>query len=425
MFGRDNLISVAEARTRLDRAFSDVRRDRPRETRTLEECLGRVAAEPVMSPEDVPGFSRSTMDGIAIRASDSFGASDGVPAYLQLVGEVVMGGVPDRAVGPGQAMLIPTGGMLPEGADAVVMLEYLQMPDLPPEGPASGIVEVMRAAAVGENVIHAGDDLARGDTVLLPGHRIRPQDIAALASLGITSMSVYARPVVEIFSTGDEIVAPETTTLPPGKVRDCNGPNLGALVRQAGGEPRVRGILPDNEEVLREEISRALEKADMVIMSGGSSVGVRDFAERVIRDLTEPGILFHGVSVRPGKPVIAAQAGSRAVFALPGHPAAVTVAFGLFVEPVLRCLSGEAAGVSSAGRGTVRARLGRNISSVAGREDHVRVALRREGDGWVAEPVLGKSGLVRTMVEGDGIVVIPLQARGLSADENVDVQLFA
>lgn len=383
------------------------------ETLPLTQALDRVTAEAILSPVALPAFPRSTMDGYAVRAADTFGASEGLPAYLSLVGEVPMGRAPEVTVGPGQAALIHTGGALPPGADAVVMVEKTQKP-------AEGEIEVLGPVAPGENVLQVGEDVAAGATVLAAGHLLRPQDLGGLAAVGITQVRVARRPRVAIVATGDEVVPPEAEP-GPGQVRDVNTTTVAGLVRRAGGDPLPLGIVPDRFEELEEAAQRGLAQADALVLSAGSSVSTRDVTAGVIGRLGAPGVLVHGVSIRPGKPTILASAGGRPVFGLPGNPVSTMIVADLFLVPVLWRLQGCTAPPAQR---RVWARLARNIASAPGREDYVQVRLEeRAGEVW-ADPVFGKSNLIYTLVKADGLLVVPLDAGGLQAGDRVEVRLF-
>ncbi len=375
------------------------------------EALGRVTAGPVRSPISLPAFPRSTVDGYAVRAADTVGASEGLPAYLTIVGEVPMGQRATLTVGRGQAAIVHTGGMIPEGADAVVMVERTHRLD-------ERTLEVLRAVAVGENVIQVGEDVQAGEEILPAGHRLRPQDVGGLLGVGITQVAVARRPVVAIIATGDEVVPPDREP-GPGQVRDINSYTAEAMVRRAGGIPRLMGIVPDDFEALLERARQGLAQADMLVLSAGSSVSVRDMTSEVINRLGAPGVLVHGLSIRPGKPTILALCDGKPVFGLPGNPVSAMVAFELVVTPALWRLQGT----TPPEKRRVKARLLRNLSSVAGREDYVQVRLvEREGELW-ADPIFGKSNLIFTLVRADGVVRVPLDATGIPAGEEVEVVL--
>jgi molybdopterin molybdotransferase len=383
----------------------------------LAAACGRVLAVPLIAPEDVPGFLRATMDGYAVRAQDTFGASVGAPQYLGIMGEVPMGVAPDRGVGPGEAQRVPTGAMLPPGADAVVMVEYsAEHPD--------GTLEVRRAVAPGENVLQPGEDVAVGEVILPAGRPLRPQDVGLLAALGITQVSAYQKPRVAIISSGDEIV-PLDRRPGPGQVRDSNAHLAAAQTAAWGGLPRLHGIVPDDFGALRAALANALDRADLILISGGSSVGVRDLTLKTIEDLPGAEILAHGVALRPGKPTILAalgKPGPKPLLGLPGHPASAAVVMEVLGRPLLTRLAGLT-DPPPWGR-TVSARLSRNLAGATGREDYVRVRLRREGDSLWADPVLGPSGMLSPLVKSEGLVMIPLGVEGLFKGEDVTVQVF-
>jgi len=379
----------------------------------LEHAFQRVLSEDIISPEDLPPFPRSTVDGYAVRASDTHGCSETLPAYLRLTGEVAMGKQASGTVGGEEAHTIPTGGMLPAGSDAVVMLEHVQHT-------GDDMIEVLRPVSTGENVIRAGEDVSKGEVVLQKGRVLASQDIGALAGIGRTTVSVFRKPIVGIISTGDEIV-PIDREPGPGEVRDINSYTLDALIRSAGGVPEKFGIIQDRFETLLATLKQALEKCDVVLISGGSSVGTRDHTAGVMEAIETGSVKFHGVAMKPGKPLIAGFLLGKPVFGLPGHPAAVAVSFMNFVKPVIL----KVGGAEKADRhDVVSAKLGKNVSSAAGREDHVRVALIQKDGELIADPVHGKSGLIRTLVEADGILVIASHLQGIAKGETVQVRLL-
>jgi molybdopterin molybdotransferase len=389
------------------------------ETIDTARSLGRVTAQPVMSPERLPAFARTTVDGYAVRAKDTFGASESLPAYLTLVGEVPMGSAPGFAVGAGQAALIHTGGMLPDGADAVVMLEYTQVA-------RPGEVEVLRAVAPGENELRAGEDVEIGQQVVPQGVRLRPAEIGGLMALGLTRVPVAKQPNIAILSSGDEVVNPDQA-VNPGQVRDVNSFTLSALVEKHGGCPRRYGIIADRREDMRGALQRALEDCDAVIITAGSSASTRDLTAEIIDEMGPPGVLVHGVNVKPGKPTILAvckDAGGtqKPVIGLPGNPVSALVIAGLFVVPVIERLQGLRA--DGQARPAVPARLSVNLPSQAGREDWVPVRLSAGADGYRADPIFYKSNLIFTLAQADGMLHIPPDATGLEAGSWIQVVLL-
>jgi molybdopterin molybdotransferase len=364
-------------------------------------ALGRVLADTLTSAQDLPNFRRSTVDGYAVNAADTYGATPGLPAFLAVVGEVPMGTVSTVSLGVGEAALVHTGGMIPDDADAVVMIENTQLVD-------ARSIEVMKSSSSGENVIQIGEDIRHGDAVLEPGRPLRPQDIGGLLALGITEVTVAVRPRVAILSTGDEVVPPDQP-IRPGQVRDINSYTLAGLTTRAGGEPVLYGIIPDNRAALEAAAAEAHAACDVVVLSAGSSVSYRDMSVDVIASLGAPGVLVHGVSVRPGKPTIIAVANGKPVFGLPGNPVSAMVIFDLFVTPTIRLLLGTVTPPQQ----QVHARLARNVASTTGREDYVQVRLEARGDELWAVPVFGKSNLIYTLVNAEGMVKISLDSNGV------------
>jgi molybdopterin molybdotransferase len=377
------------------------------------EALGRVLAVDIRAPHALPPFPRSSVDGYAVRAADTFGASPSLPAYLPLAGEVLMGTLTTLELNRGQVALVHTGGMIPSGADAVVMVEDTQVS-------RPGEIEVLKPAAPGQNVLQLGEDVQPGEIVLQRGARLRAQELGGLMALGFIRVEVVRRPRVAVLSTGDEVVAPEADPL-PGQVRDVNTYTLSALVEQGGGEPVFHGILPDQRAALEAAARRAHAECDVVLITAGSSVSARDITSQIITTLGAPGVLAHGVALRPGKPTILAVCGGKPVIGLPGNPVSALVVAGLFVTPLLRRLLGVQAPRLIP---RITARLGTNIPSEAGREDYVPVRVTgAEGD-FTAEPVFGKSNLIFTLVRADGLVRVPAEASGLPAGVLVEVLLF-
>jgi molybdopterin molybdotransferase len=377
------------------------------------DAVGRVLAEDATSSQVLPDFRRSTMDGYAVQARDTFGASGTLPAYLTLIGEVAMGRGTDLKVEPSTTAIVHTGGMVPEGADAVVMVEHTQRA-------REDEVEILGRVAPGENVIQVGEDIAPGDLILPAGHRLRAQDVGGLLAVGITRLRVARQPRVAIFATGDEVIPPDRATR-PGQVRDINSYTVAALVERAGGIALRGGILPDDYEQLLGRARQALDEgADMLVLSAGSSVSVRDMTSRVFDELGEPGVLVHGIATKPGKPTILAMSGERPLMGLPGNPVSAFVQFMLVGLPVVYRLGGT----TPPRRFTLQARLATNVASVAGREDYVPTKLiERDGDLW-AEPIFFKSNLIFTLVQADGLLKVPLDKTGLEADTLVEVLLF-
>jgi len=383
----------------------------------LIHAFGRVLAEDIVSAENIPGFNRSTMDGYAVKASDTFGASDSLPAYLDLVGEIRMSEKPSCQLQAGQAVRISTGGMLPEGADSVVMLEYTEY--LSPT-----MVEISRSVATWENVLREDEDIRKNTKVLEKGRYLRPQDVGLLAALGWEKIKVFKKPVVAIISTGDEIISIDNKP-EPGQVRDINTYTLGAAVKQAGCIPYYAGIIKDNEEMLKNELQKYLEnpELDLVLISGGSSVGTRDYTLEVLDYLGLPGVLVHGLALKPGKPTIISLNKQKLFIGLPGHPVSAMMVFDNVVRKIIFDLKGEIFRFGQ--KNTIDALLESNVFSDAGREEYIRVMLKNKNGQLWAIPVLGKSGMISSLATADGYVTIKLNQEGLYQGEKVSVTLFA
>lgn len=414
MLGRTALTPVSEARSLLLSHLHDP--VSTSEQLSLLEALDRVTATPIIAPEDLPPADRSTMDGFAVIAADTFGASHSSPAYLDIVGEVLMGQPPSGQIRRGTCQRIPTGGLLPEGADGVVMLEHTVSVD-------ETMIEVVRGIGTGTNVIRRGDDIRAGESALPAGHRLRPQDLGLLAGLGIAEVTVCRRPRVAIIATGDEIVD-YRQPVAAGQIRNINSVTLASQVKRCGAEPVDFGIVSDREEVFVATLSRAVAETDLVLFSGGSSVGVRDLGERAFNHLGEPGIIVHGVALKPGKPILIGLCDATPIFGLPGHPVSAMVCFDLFVTPALSILAGLT-GEAGEPIPTITARLTRSINSAAGRLDVVRGRLFLDENGrWAVQPILGRSGAISTMSRANSYFLIEEPSQGLSAGEAVEVYRY-
>ncbi len=413
MLGRSSLVPVNEALHILLRNLDGIQT--ATECIPLTEAFDRVLAEAIISPEDLPAQARSTMDGYAVRATDSFGASESMPCYLNISGEVKMGKAPTGSVEKGCCYKIPTGGLLPAGADSVVMLEHSVPVD-------ETMIEIIKGVGAGTNLIQRGEDIGNGQEALPGGHLLRPQDIGLLAGLGIAEVKVTKRVKVGILSTGDEIIA-HTEVPKPGQIRNINAIALAGLVLRAGGLFCDYGIVSDQLDIFLPAIKKAVKENDIVLFSGGSSVGVRDLGEQVIEALGPPGILVHGVTLKPGKPVLIGQSGTTPIFGLPGHPVSAMVCFDFFVKPAIHKLSGW---INSPILPTpyIIASLARNINSAPGRRDVVRVKLIKDEKNWIAMPILGKSGSISTLSRSDGYFLIDEDSQGVSENSAIKVYLF-
>lgn len=382
----------------------------------LDEALDRILSEAIPANEDLPEGARSTVDGFAVRAEDTFGASDSLPAFLEVVAAVTMGTLPDFEIRAGQAAQIPTGGFLPRGADAVVMVEYTN-------AAGSTSIEVTRPVTIRTNVLEKGEDAKAGEPLLEAGKKLRPQEIGFLAALGVTDVLVYRKCRVAVLSTGDEVVPMERKPL-LGQIRDANSHAIAALARACAAEPLLLPIVPDNAVQLKEAIQQGLSEADVVALSGGSSVGTRDLMVDAVAAVPGVEILAHGVAIRPGKPTLLARRGDKAIVGLPGHPVSALIVAQVFLAPLLQYLQGSRLQKGPIGR-RVQATLATSVHSTIGLEEYIRVRLENTGELTpVAHPVFGKSGMLSTMVKADGILAVPMNAEGLARGISVDVTQF-
>ncbi len=404
-------VKTAEEVLEILKKFSPLGED----TVSLEDAFNRVISQEIISQEDLPDFPRSSMDGYAVRARDTFGATETLPVSLDLAGEIPIGTAPEISVGPGKAVRIPTGGMMPEGADAVVMVEYCHPLD-------DKTIEVSHAISPLENVISCGDDFRKGITIFKKGTRLRPQDLGLMAGLGISTVSVHKRARVAIISTGDEIV-PIGQRPGPGQVRDINSYTLTAFCRQTGVIPVNLGLCKDRFNDLRDMVKKGIETADTIWISGGSSVGTSDMTVKVLESFDHMELLVHGISISPGKPTIIARIGNKAMFGLPGHAASAMVIAEILLNPFLSRLSGDINAFED-NHFFINAELIRNIESVSGRDDYIRVRLEKRDGQIYADPIFGKSGLISTLVESHGLLKIDRNTEGLYKGQAVKVMLF-
>lgn len=411
MLGRSGLLSVDKALQLLLEHIDSG--SCIHESVALDQAFDRILARAIIASEDLPQQARSTMDGYAVLAADTFGASESMPCYLNISGEIKMGEAPVGQVTKGCCFKIPTGGLLPAGADSVVMLEHTVPVD-------ESMIEVVKGVGSGTNLIQRGEDIAEGTQALPEGHRLRPYDIGLLAALGVAEVLVTAKIKVGIFSTGDEIVD-HTSVTKPGQIRNINTLALVGLVRQAGAVYTDYGIVSDQEDIFLPAIQKAVKENDIVLFSGGSSVGIRDLGEQIVDALGPPGVIVHGVTLKPGKPVLIGLSGTTPIFGLPGHPVSAMVCFDMFVRPAIEKLSGQI-DIPRLPTPTISARLSRNINSAPGRKDVVRVKLVQDNDGWCAEPILGKSGAISTLSRAHGYFLIAEDSQGIT--ENTVVKVY-
>jgi molybdopterin molybdotransferase len=373
-------------------------------------ALCRICASPIISAESSPGFNRSSVDGYAVHASDSFGASEGVPAFFKLIGEVRMGEKPTIEVGAGEAAVIHTGGMLPGDCDAVIMIEQTQKT-------RENEIEVTKAVGPGENTILAGEDVRSGDVILRAGKLIRAVEIGGLLAVGIQKVQVYRKPVVGILSSGDELVSASDTPF-PGQIRDINTAMLSALISSNGGISKEFDLMPDDPEKMREIAGEAFKTCDALVITAGSSASTRDYTAQIIQSLGDPGVIVHGVNIKPGKPTILAVCNGKPVIGLPGNPVSAYVIACLFALPMLRRIAGEN-DRSMEIRSTARLKV--NLASLAGREDYWPVQISKINEEWFAEPIFFKSNLIFTLVNADGLAIIPEDANGMQAGSWIEI----
>ncbi len=381
----------------------------------LSDALARVLSDDVVAAVDAPAFDRSNVDGFALRAIDTVGASDAAPKLLQLNAEVIASGhAPELEVAIGTATTIATGGVIPRGADAVVMIEHTELIEQ-----GSPRIELRRAAAAGQFVSYAGSDIARGETLLRRGARIGSREIGMLAACGLANIDVVRRPKVAVLSTGDELVAPGEPMRPAG-VYDSNGAIIAAAICEAGGEPLMMGVFPDDEAVLEAAVREALSDSDMVVLSGGTSKGAGDLSHRIVSRLGKPGILVHGVALKPGKPLCLGVVGDKPIMLLPGFPTSAIFTFHAFVAPVIRAR----AGLPPEAAETVSARVPVRVASELGRKEFVLVSLIQSEEGTIAFPTGKGSGSVTSFSQADGFLEIDALASALDAGSAVQVTLI-
>nr|WP_321513706.1 gephyrin-like molybdotransferase Glp [uncultured Pseudodesulfovibrio sp.] len=391
------------------------------ETKSLTRAVGRVLADGIIAEHDWPLLDRSCMDGFAVNARDIFGATESNPGYLECVAALPIDQLPDIEIQPGECARIATGGVLPNGADSVVMVEHTQAMEA---GSDMGTIEIRKSAAPGENVMQRGEDAKKGAVALAAGTIIRPQEVGLAAALGFEEISLRRRPRVGILSTGDELIEVNETPR-PGQVRDVNSLTIAALVKQANGKPTRYGIIKDNLESLSRALKKAIEDNDMVLLSGGSSIGVRDLTVEAIESMKDAEILAHGVALSPGKPTILGRVANKPVLGLPGQVTSALVVMHVLILPLIRHLQGDDSGFTTINRNKRKAELARNVASKPGREDYIRIRLEeRDGQPPLAHPVLGKSGLLRTIVQAQGLAAIPTDSEGLYQGELIDVWII-
>lgn len=400
-----NVKTPEEVLTLIETEFEAVAQ---REAVPLSAAMGRVLAEDIAATEYVPDFDRSTMDGFAVRSRDTFGCTDAIPAILTQQGEVLMGQGADMKLQADACVAVPTGGAVPEGADGVVMLEYT-------EDYGDGTIGILKPVAPGQNMIFRGDDVYPGKVILRKGRVLSSQDIGALAAIGCVQVPVYKKLTVGVISTGDELVPPEVTP-GPGQVRDVNSPMLEAMLTAFGVNVINYGIVVDDEALLSEKVTRAVSECDAVLLSGGSSVGVKDAACRIIESMGN--LLMHGIAIKPGKPTILGKTGRKPLVGLPGHPVAAYFITKLFVLPLLSQLTGR-----KQESYTTAAVVSENISANHGRAQYHCCRLENQNGKMVAYPIRGKSGLITTLAGSDGYFCIDRDCEGIPQGAQVQVTI--
>ncbi len=398
-----------------DEAFQKIWQALPEPHQSIEEIntvdsLNRISAKDIFAEEPLPAFPRSTVDGYAVRAKDTFGASEAIPAYLALIGEIAMGQAAALTLKERSLCLVHTGGMLPEGADAVVMLENTQKV-------SNKEIEINHPVADGDNIIRVGEDVHVGDLVIEKGTCMRPVEIGGLLALGEAQISVFKKPTVGVVSTGDEIIPPIQKPI-SGQVRDINSQMLASLIKLHGGEPVLFGLVRDNIDEMEATLESAFKTCDALIVTAGSSVSIRDLTSTVIQKLGKPGILVHGINIKPGKPTILAVCDGKPVFGLPGNPISAYVIARFFVMPIIEYLAGLQ---KQKPEGTITATLNANLVSQAGRTDYVPVKITQTSNGFTATPIYFKSNLIFNLAHADGLAFIPADANGLAAGDEVIV----
>lgn len=404
-----NVVSIKEAKDLIEKNFNV----KPiKEEVELLNSMDRVIYEDIISQINVPNFRRSTVDGYAVNSKDVAGASESMPAMMNYKGEVLMGKIPEVNMDfPGDCVYVPTGGMIPEGADSVVMVEYT-------ERVHEDTVLINKPTTYGEKVVEIGEDIAKEEVIIKKGKRLRPYEIGVLSSLGITKVPVCRKPKVAIISTGDEIVDPNKEPK-LGQVRDINSYILQASIIEDGGIPINYGIIRDDFNLLKNTVEKAIEDTDIVLISGGSSVGKKDVTIDVINSLGDPGVFVHGIAIKPGKPTIIGKAKDKIVFGLPGHPLSAAIVYKIIVKYYIDKIAGAKEDVFP-----IICKFNINYHSAKGREEYLPVTLNWEGDEIIASPVFSKSGLISGFSKAYGFIKIDKNLEGIKKDEKVFVYRF-
>ncbi|SHJ63204.1 molybdopterin molybdotransferase MoeA [Paramaledivibacter caminithermalis] len=402
-----NVHSVEKAKSKLKEYFKGYELEV--EMIDISKAVGRILATDIFSSVNVPHFRRSTVDGYAVISKDTYGASESLPAFLQVIGEVHMGKEAEIVIHHDKTAYVPTGGMIPDGADSVVMVEYTEKLD-------EENIAINKPVSTKENMIDIGDDIKKNQKVLTKGLRLRPQDIGVLSSVGVDKVSVFKLPTIAIISTGDEIV--DSSQNPKlGQIRDINTYTLSAMAKEAGCIVTKKIVIKDEFQILKNTLEECINDNDIVIISGGSSVGTKDITGKVINTIGEPGVFVHGIAIKPGKPTILAKVKNKAVFGLPGQPVSAMIVFKIFVEYFIKYIQNIDAEIEP----FLEAFFTSHIHSAQGRETYQMVTLEKDGSEWLAKPVYGKSGMITLMSKAKGYIKIEADKEGVVKGEKVRV----
>lgn len=407
-----NVDTIEEVNSKIEKQFSKIKRKF--EMISIHEARGRILGEDLISDIHLPEFSRSVVDGYGVKASDSFGSSETMPTFFTLVGSVEMGDMSDISIQDGETVYIPTGGMIPEGVDAVVMIEYTEILD-------ENLITVHKPAAPGDGIMAKGDDFKKGNILLNEGHKITSKDIGVMASLGKAEIKVYRKPLVTIISTGDELVNIQTQPK-PGQVRDINGHTLWALCEDSGAKIHKMIRVSDEFEKCKQVLLSAITESDIVLMSGGSSQGNKDMTVDIINAVGSPGVFVHGIAIKPGKPTIIANVEGKAVFGLPGHPLSAIIVYKAIVDDFINQYYFER---EKDFQKTIHAVLDSNVHSSEGRETYQMVKIHSNEEGnYTAVPLYAKSGSVSLLMKADGYIKISIDQEGIMKGQKVKVILL-
>ena len=404
-----NVVSIKEGRTIMSDNFKEY--EFSTEYVSIEDCLNRILAEDIYSSIDVPEFDRSTVDGYSIRAEDSHGATGSIPSIINILGEVKMGEATKASVQSGESYYVPTGGMIAKGSNGMIMIENTEKMD-------DSTLLLYKPISEGENIIYKGDDIKKGELALEKGRKINTEVIGVLAALGISKVPVYCKPKFYIISTGDEIISIEEE-LSLGKIRDVNSYTLSALIENVGGQVVGKSIVKDVYELLYSEVKKALEISDIVLISGGSSVGTKDYTHKVIDSFNGKGVLFHGLAIKPGKPTIVGEANGKLVCGLPGHVVSSIIVFKALLEYFIKEKLG-----SKEIRPRVKAIMNHNFPSKPGLETYQMVKLSEEDGKFYARPTFGKSGMISLLSNSQGYIIIESHEEGIYKGEEREVFLL-